>query len=59
MTAEEIRRAVASLDLGARRTLVSQIAAELNSVERTVLGAAWMSFRLRASLSKREVRIQP
>jgi hypothetical protein len=53
VTPDEIRRAVASLDLDARRALVSRIVAELDSIERTVLGAEWMSFRLRAALSKR------
>lgn len=59
MTPEEIRRAVASLDLDARRAVVAQIGRDMESTERVLLGAELMSFRLGAAWSKRWAKRTP
>jgi hypothetical protein len=58
VTADEIRRAVLGLPMAARHSLVEALDADLRLDERVIDQAAWLSHRLRALLSKREVRIR-
>jgi hypothetical protein len=51
-----LRRAAAMLPLDARRALAEGVATDLRIVDTVTTGAALMSFRLRAALSKREDR---
>lgn len=54
MTPDEIRRAVLALPVPARQALVATLDADQRLDERVIDQAAWLTHRLRASLSKRE-----